>query len=174
MVWSLARFRLSVVYEYKLEFRRDMIKTILVAVDGSEHANKAIALASDLAKKYDARLIALHVMTQVASDRVPPELHDYQRLEHVRVTERSVLESESEQILRDAELQAQQHKGAPQVETVLRSGDAAAIILEVANDRNADLIVMGSRGLGSLKGLLLGSVSHKVGQLSQCSCMTVK
>jgi nucleotide-binding universal stress UspA family protein len=151
-----------------------MIKTILVPVDGSAHANKAIALASDLAKKYDARLIALHVMTEAASDRVPPELRDYQRLEHVRVSERSVLESESEQILRDAELQAQQHKGAPQVETVLRSGDAAAIILEVASDRNADLIVMGSRGLGNLKGLLLGSVSHKVGQLSQCSCITVK
>jgi len=150
-----------------------MIKTILVPVDGSEHAKMAIALASDLAQKYDARLIALHVMPETASDRVPPELRDYERLEHVRVTERSALQSESEQILRDAELQVQ-HKGAPKVETVLRSGDAAAIILEVANDQSADVIVMGSRGLGNLKGLLLGSVSHKVGQLSQCSSITVK
>jgi nucleotide-binding universal stress UspA family protein len=156
-------------------------------------------------------------MPETASDRVPPELRDYERLEHVQVTvlrkgfetidcgfhaanapgcccsalpqpdvspnpdapqhvqvtERSALQSESEQILRDAELQAQ-HKGAPKVEKVLRSGDAAAIILEVANDQKADVIVMGSRGLGNLKGLLLGSVSHKVSQLSQCSCISVK
>ena len=150
-----------------------MIKTILVPVDGSEHANKAIVLASDLAQKYDARLIALNVMTEAGSERVPPELRDYERLEHVRVTERSVLDSESERILSDAKLQARE-KGTPKVETVRRSGDAAAIILEVANDQSADVIVMGSRGLGNVKGLLLGSVSHKVAQLSECSCITVK
>ncbi len=150
-----------------------MIKTILVPVDGSEHANKAVVLASDLAQKYDARLIALNVLTEAGSDRVPPELRDYERLEHVRLTERSVLDSESERILSDAKLQAQE-KGAPKVETVRRSGDAAAIILEVANDQNADLIVMGSRSLGNMKGLLLGSVSHKVAQLSECNCITVK
>jgi nucleotide-binding universal stress UspA family protein len=150
-----------------------MIKTILVPVDGSEHSNKAIVLASDLAQKYDARLIALNVMTEVGSDRVPPELRDYERLEHVRLTERSVLDSESERILSDATLQARE-KGASNVETVRRSGDAAAIILEVANDQSADMIVMGSRGLGNVKGLLLGSVSHKVTQLSECSCITVK
>jgi nucleotide-binding universal stress UspA family protein len=150
-----------------------MIKTILVPVDGSEHANKAIVLASDLAQKYDARLIALNVMTEAGSERVPPELRDYERLEHVRVTERSVLDSESERILSDAKLQARE-KGAAKVETVRRSGDAAAIILEVANDQSADVIVMGSRGLGNVKGLLLGSVSHKVAQLSECSCITVK
>ncbi len=150
-----------------------MIKTILVPVDGSEHANKAIVLASDLAQKYDARLIALNVMTEAGSERVPPELRDYERLEHVRVTERSVLDSESERILSDAKLQARE-KGTPKVETVRRSGDAAAIILEVANDQSADVIVMGSRGLGNVKGLLLGSVSHKVTQLSECSCITVK
>lgn len=48
-----------------------MIKTILVPVDGSEHANKAIGIASDLAKKYGARLIALHVMPEPASEGVP-------------------------------------------------------------------------------------------------------
>lgn len=150
-----------------------MIKTILVPVDGSEHSNKAIGLASDLAQKYDARLIALNVMTEFGSDRVPAELRDYERLEHVRLTERSVLDSESERILSDATLQARE-KGASKVETVRRSGDAAAIILEVANDQSADMIVMGSRGLGNVKGLLLGSVSHKVTQLSECSCITVK
>jgi nucleotide-binding universal stress UspA family protein len=72
-----------------------MIKTILVPVDGSEHANKAVAFASDLAQKYDARLIAVHVMPETASDRVPPELRDYERLEHVQVTRTSAIGSQS-------------------------------------------------------------------------------
>ena len=53
-------------------------------------------------------------------------------------------------------------------------GDPAAAILEVAKGRKADLIVMGSRGLGDLQGLLLGSVSHKVGHLADRTCITVK
>lgn len=150
-----------------------MVETILVPVDGSEHANKAIGISSDLAKKYGARLIALHVMPEPASEGVPVRLRAYERLEHIRVTERDRLQAQSEEILSDAKLQATEI-GAPNVETLHRSGDAAAIILEVAEDQGADLIVMGSRGMGNVKGLLLGSVSHKVGQLSECSCITVK
>jgi nucleotide-binding universal stress UspA family protein len=60
------------------------------------------------------------------------------------------------------------------VETLLEVGDPAATVLEVAKCQNVDLIVMGNRGLGSLQGLLQGSVSHKVNALSSCSCVTVK
>ena len=56
----------------------------------------------------------------------------------------------------------------------MRSGDAAAAILEVAEEEKADLIVIGSRGLGRLKSLLMGSVSQKVAQLAGCTCMTVR
>ena len=149
-----------------------MIETILVAVDGPEHANRAIALASNLAQKYDARLIALHVMMEPVSDHVPWGLRDHERVE-IQVAERSMLESESEQIVSDAKFQAQD-KGAPKVETVQRSGDAAAMMLEVAKDQSADLIVIGSRGLGRFEGWLLGGVSYKVSQLCQCSCIIVK
>ena len=53
-------------------------------------------------------------------------------------------------------------------------GDPASCILDVARKEKADLIVMGSRGLSDLRGLLVGSVSHKVNQLSACACLTVK
>lgn len=150
-----------------------MTKTILVPVDGSDNAERAVSVAADLARRYDARLIALHVMRDDASDRIPPELRDYERLEHAPLTERSMLESQSDQILRHAEMRAREKEGV-KIETVPRQGDAAAIILEVAKDSDADLIVMGCRGLGTLKGVLFGSVSQKVSQLCACNCMIVK
>ena len=57
---------------------------------------------------------------------------------------------------------------------MILDGDPAKNILETAQDKEADLIVIGTRGLGTLKGLLMGSVSQKVAQLSKCPCITVK
>ena len=91
----------------------------------------------------------------------------------IRVTERDVLESIATQILRGAEVLAREHE-APEIETILEFGDPAATILSVANGQNADAIVMGSRGLGDLSGMLMGSVSHKVAHLCKCTCITVK
>ena len=65
-------------------------------------------------------------------------------------------------------------KAVQTVRTVTRAGDPAKEILSVANEENADIIVMGRRGLGDLAGLLFGSVSHKVSHLAECACLTVK
>jgi len=64
--------------------------------------------------------------------------------------------------------------GAGAIETAVAVGDSTGIIVEYTRDNNADLIVMGRRGLGDFSGLLLGSVSHKVGHLTDCACLTVK
>ena len=65
-------------------------------------------------------------------------------------------------------------KGVKTVEARLQEGDPAHEILTCAKTENADLIVMGSRGLGGLKGLLMGSVSQKVSHLAECTCVSVK
>ena len=62
----------------------------------------------------------------------------------------------------------------PSVRTVVHEGDPASAILAVAKEADADLIVMGRRGLGDLAGLLLGSVSQKVTHLAECACLTVR
>ena len=64
--------------------------------------------------------------------------------------------------------------GVVNVATEIRIGDYASCILEVANETDADLIVMGRRGLSNLKGFVTGSVSHKVSQRAECSVLTVK
>ena len=150
-----------------------MVKVILVPTDGSEHAEKAVKLAADLSQKYGARMIALHVMSPSWSRRIPEELRSYARNEHIEATEREILETVGRQILRSAEAAARE-EGLEQIDTMLEYGDVSATVLSVADTHNVDFIVMGCRGLGDMKGLLLGSVSHKVTSHSPCTCITVK
>lgn len=150
-----------------------MVNVVLAATDGSDHARKAVSLAADLAKKYGANLIALHVTSPSWMERIPEDLRSYARSEHMEATEREILESVGRQILHDAEALARQ-EGLDAVDTLLEVGDVAETILDVARAQKVDLIVLGSRGLGHMKGLLQGSVSQKVNAHSACSCITVK
>ena len=64
--------------------------------------------------------------------------------------------------------------GVKDVKTVIVDGNPAKEIIAFANNREADLIVIGSRGFGALKSLALGSTSNKVTNLADCTCLTVK
>ena len=150
-----------------------MVETILVPTDGSVHAEKAVAFAADIALKYGAAIILLHVLSDPGSGRVPGEMRALARLEHIRITERDIRQASANEVLRHADTEARSH-GATRIERVIEEGDPTRRILAFAKAREADLIVMGSRGLGDLQGLLLGSVSHKVGHLAECTCITVR
>lgn len=65
-------------------------------------------------------------------------------------------------------------KGVTNVTTAIEDGDPVKRILEYAEKENADAIVMGARGLSDIEGLLLGSVSHKVANLADRTCVTVR
>jgi nucleotide-binding universal stress UspA family protein len=60
------------------------------------------------------------------------------------------------------------------MQTVLEDGDPANAILRVAKRLQVNMIFLGSRGLSDTKGLLMGSVSHKVAHLAECTCVSVK
>ena len=176
------------------------VKTIVVALDGSDHAYKALDFAADLAEKYSARLIALNVLSeQPLNDEerhfAATEYHveefsnlDTSSLMDVRgdprvvagmlVKQYSNAESKMrqavcERLMSEARARAKS-RGIENLETLFEEGDPATNILATAKDKNADLIILGSRGLSDLKGLLMGSVSHKVSQLAECTCITVK
>lgn len=134
---------------------------VLVAVDGSDHAARAAELATDIALRYDAELTLLHVMRpRPLTVSVPPELEEYERLEHLHVTWATVIESAGHRILEQAARTCAKAGARPK--EIVRTGDPAKVIATLAEQLDADLVVMGSRGLSDAKGLLLGSVSHKV------------
>ena len=64
--------------------------------------------------------------------------------------------------------------GVKKITSLMVEGDPAEVVLDLATKHKADMIVMGSRGLSDFKGLLLGSISHKVSAQAECTCITVK
>ncbi len=175
-----------------------MIKTIIVATDGSSHAQKAVALAADIAPKYEASVVVLHVllkgrlpegmrrMAEVehiiseegsvsgsASANVPGEMRNFLRIGRDQALPARVYEFAAERILADAE-RALKEAGVKEISKIMMEGDPAECILHCAKDHSADMIMFGSRGLSEIKGLLFGSVSHKVSQLAPCTCIAVR
>ncbi len=150
-----------------------MFTHLLVPVDGSEHAKRAVLAAAEMAQRYDATLTLIHVLTQSGSLAVPKELKAYSELEHVRISEQDLIENAGKEILRNAETLAR-NNGVKSCDVMLRSGDPATLIADYVKTKGVDLIVMGRRGLGDLAGIFLGSVSHKVAQATDCDCLTVK
>jgi len=145
-----------------------MVKNMLVPVDGSEYSKNALELACDLAEKYEARLHLLHVIL------APEAKHTLVLGGDVITVDAS--EEEIEQVghnvIEAARKIAAEH-GRGEVETEVRGGPTAQRILEYAKENDIDMIVMGSRGLSDISGLLIGSVSHKVSHLAPCTCVTV-
>ena len=147
-----------------------MFKVILVPIDGSDHAEKAVSVAADLAGKYDAEL---HIMTVMESTALPSGLHRFAEAEHITGGEAQIATYISDRFL-DRAREVAKEEGAKSIETMVVMGDVQEKILEYAEKIGADLIVLGSRGLSDLKGLMLGSVSHKIANSAHCTVITVR
>jgi nucleotide-binding universal stress UspA family protein len=87
-------------------------------------------------------------------------------------TEYEMLQERGRAIVNAAESSVRQQRIAS-VETVVEVGDPAGVIVSMTRTRNADLVVVGRRGRGTLAGLLLGSVSNKIMQLADVPCLVV-
>jgi nucleotide-binding universal stress UspA family protein len=146
---------------------------ILHPTDGSAASNKALEYAADMAVASKAKLLVLHVQRRHGQRTIPPGLRELERLEHIRLTEADILRSAAERVATNAE-GAARNKGVADTEKLVVQGDPAREIVALAKDRSVDTIVMGSRGLGDIQGLLLGSVSHKVIQSAPCTCIIVR
>ena len=139
-----------------------MFETILVAVDGSKHSDAAFDVAVDIAQKYGSQLFVLHVFqggtgtgTLVSSD--------------VEDANRSI----GQQILNSYEAKVNE-RHLQNVRMLLQMGDAAQRIMETAREVKCGLVIIGSRGRGGFKELLLGSVSHKVTNHADFPVLVVK
>ena len=172
-----------------------MFKNIVVATDGSENAKRAVAVAANLAVTCGAALTLLHAVPSYVSvediqssphfDDLPQSVQDEIKQLHDTLgglefgtlapvpAPLSATEFLANTLLEEAEGIAQSG-GLAGVERAIVHGDPASNIVETAESAGADLIVIGTRGMSDLGGLVFGSVSHKVMHLSKCPCLMVK
>jgi nucleotide-binding universal stress UspA family protein len=133
------------------------MRFILVATDGSASAGRAVALAAEVANRFDATLHIVNVLDEFGAANEQLEC----RAAGAEPPSFEALATVGNEIVRQARERASA-LGARRVETETRTGPVADTILEIARDEGADAIVVGKRGQGRLSGLLLGSVSQKI------------
>jgi nucleotide-binding universal stress UspA family protein len=167
-----------------------MFNKILCPTDGSDHAYKALDLAIDMAKKYDAELVILHVPHRSENIDALRRFAEIEGLAPHVNTEIDRLRSmdfrisvATDSAFQDSAVSPRlliqighyivgrakdraERRGLENVDALLEVGDPA--------DRILKCVIMGSRGLNDLKGLFLGSVSHKVANRAPCTCIAVK
>jgi nucleotide-binding universal stress UspA family protein len=141
------------------------ISRILVPTDFSADADAAFDYALGLARKFDASVHLLHV--------VEDPLAAGMWSAGVYTAEIAGLQVN---LVRDAEerLRRSVPDAAASVSTEVRTGNAAREILKVAQERNADLLVMGTRGRTGIAHILMGSVAERVVRLAMCPVLTLK
>ncbi|HJW65391.1 MAG TPA: universal stress protein [Candidatus Bathyarchaeia archaeon] len=145
-----------------------MIKKILVAIDGSEHANRALDFALDVATKYSAKVLLLTV--------VPPVFLPVPSLNVMKSQAVADASTELENSFRAALSQTEERAKRLTNLTVftrLEHGNPDEVIVETAKLGDFDIIVIGSRGLGR-RDFALGSVSSRVAENATCPVLIVK
>ena len=147
-----------------------MIKSILVATDASPAANRALALAVEMAVKHEATLEIVHVVRDL---QIPANLRGMAQVMNMAGARGDVMMFVAEQVLSDARERARTG-GVGEVGTFVGKGDPAGAVIARAKQRKSDLIVLGTRGLSTTEGMLLGSVSRKVANLCRMNCLIVR
>lgn len=149
-----------------------MYQSILVPVDGSRHAEKALKVAAQLANGTSA---VLHLMTVA---EFPPDnigLFTGGVAEPYAEEEREKLAKGMKEEAHKAIDQARKEVDLLDIEVreVVRQGRPAELIVDQAKELGADVIVMGSRGVSDVRGMVFGSVSHRVSHTADCTVITV-
>jgi nucleotide-binding universal stress UspA family protein len=147
-----------------------MIKKILIAVDGSNHSLKSVEFGAEVAKSLGAEVLLYHV---VKPYRLPDALKKFAQAEHMATIDADLLKKGAQFLLAGA-LDTARKAGVKEVEIEVEEGPIARSIIARAKSLKADLIVIGSRGMGDVEGLLRGGVSQRVETMAKCPVLIVK
>ena len=136
---------------------------LLVAVDGSAHAAKAVAEAGKLAAALNADVVVIHQRSDEPMD-------------HATAAPSDEAASQAQSIVDSAVAALSAAGSATVTGRVIRglSGDVPQAIMDIAREESADIIVVGPRGLGRLQGLLVGSVTDRLVQLADRPVLVVR
>jgi nucleotide-binding universal stress UspA family protein len=156
-----------------MEMESSGFRRIVVAYDGSEFAKRALRVAESLAKQYDSSLIIVQVIADegylLASSSIGPGVQTINPLEVVEAT-KAAAEKELLKIVRSMK------RRNIDARAVVRDGVLSVVneLAEFASTEGAELLVVGTRGLGGLKKLLMGSVSEGLVTHANCSVLVVR
>ncbi len=141
---------------------------MIVGTDGSDTASEAVRQATELARTVGAKVYLVSAYEPVPDSRL--------RAERLQVPENlQWMVNPREDVDRTLEQCAAQMRAAGlEVETLAREGDPADSILDVAEEKRADLIVIGNKGMTGAKRFLLGSVPNKVSHHAPCSVLIIR
>jgi nucleotide-binding universal stress UspA family protein len=142
-----------------------MLQTIAVGTDGSDTASKAVDFAMDLAEKYGARLVVASSYEPVSEDRLRKEQSDAPEDIQWSINPTEDVDA----TLRKAEEQAKER--GLKTTSEARQGDPADVLCDIAEDQDADLLVVGNKGM---QRRILGSVPNSVSHKAPCSVVIVK
>jgi nucleotide-binding universal stress UspA family protein len=145
-----------------------MFGSIVVGTDGSETAQEAVKQATELASTVGAKVYLVSAYEPVPDGRLRDERQevpeDLQWMVNPREDVESTLKDGAEKV----------ESAGVETETFAREGDPADAILDVAEEKGADLIVVGNKGMTGAKRFLLGSVPNKVSHHAPCSVMIIR
>ena len=144
---------------------------ILLAVDGSESSFKAVDKTIKMVKDMQAKVTALSVVQEVPFY----QFHEGLAGDHLLLVQKNFqerAEKAAKEILEKVANMFREHELA--VNIVLKTGHPAEVICQAAEKGEFDFVVMGNRGLGGIKELLLGSVSNRVAHCVNSSIIIVK
>jgi nucleotide-binding universal stress UspA family protein len=145
-----------------------MFRSIVVGTDGSQTASEAVRQAVELAKDIGAKIQLVSAYEPVPASRLREEKRDAPEDLQWMVNPREEVDhtlSEAADIVKESGLD---------VEIFARQGDPADAILDVAEETDADLIVVGNKGMTGAKRFLLGSVPNKVSHHAPCSVLIIR
>jgi nucleotide-binding universal stress UspA family protein len=145
-----------------------MFKSIVVGTDGSDTATQAVRQAVDMAGALGATLELVSAYAPVPAQRLSAERRDAPEDVQWAISPRQDVEvslSDAAEIAREAGVSVNTHA---------RQGDPADAILDVAEEQNADLVIVGNKGMTGAKRFLLGSVPNKVSHHAPCSVLIVR
>lgn len=141
-----------------------MFTNILVPIDGSDNSYRALDAALLLSEKLGSNITVIHVMEEVPITHIGSEKMLNELLKAYKKENQDIL-------LKCTEIANQ--KGLT-IKTLLLQGNPASAILDYIKKEKFDLVIMGSRGLGKFKELILGSVSSKIVHHSPCAVLLIR
>ncbi|HWI08458.1 MAG TPA: universal stress protein [Solirubrobacteraceae bacterium] len=144
-----------------------MFRSIVVGTDGSDTARQAVRQAIELARAVGARIELVSAYEPVSDARLREEIVVPEDLHWIINPRKDVVAT--------LEAAAAEVRGAGvEVEVFARQGDPADAILDVAEERGSDLIVVGNKGMTGAKRFLLGSVPNKISHHAPCSVLIIR